>query len=67
MQTKFLVVSSTIPQIFVAGMVLLVAETVVNFFVLVVCQLLFKFVAEIAVLPYAAIKRCKIGVLFACG
>ena len=55
MQINFLVVSSIVPQILVAGLVHLLAETVVNIFGLVVRQLMFQFLVEIAVLPYAAI------------
>ena len=50
---KFLVVSSIVPQILIAGMVHLVDEMVVNLVGLVLCQLLFNFVVDIAVLPYA--------------
>ena len=47
LQIKFLVVSSMVPQIFVVGLVNLVAETVVNVVELVLCQLLFQFVIYI--------------------
>ena len=60
MQRKFLVVSSIVPQILVAYLVHLVYETVANLFGLVVPQLLFQFVVDISVLPYAAII-CKLG------
>ena len=55
MQINFLVVSSIVPQILVAGMVHLLAATVLNLVGLVVCQLLFQFVVDISVLPYDAI------------
>ena len=55
LQMKFLVVSSVVPLIFVAGLVHLVTETVVDVVGLVVCQLLFNFLLEIAVFIYAAI------------
>ena len=49
------VVSSMIPQILVVGMFCLVDEMVVILVGLVVHQLLFQFVFEISVLPYADI------------
>ena len=52
---NFLVESSIVTQILVAVMVHLVAETVVNLIWLVLHQLLFQFVVDIVVLPYAAI------------
>ena len=55
LQMKFLVVSSVVPLIVVAGLVHLVTETVVDVVGLVVCQLLFNFLLEIAVFIYAAI------------
>ena len=52
---KFMIVSSMVPQILVAGMLRLVAEMVVSLVGLVVHQLLFQFVVEIAVMPYSSI------------
>ena len=52
---NFLVVSSVVPLILVEGLVILVAETIINLVELVVCQLLFQFVVDIEVFPYAAI------------
>ena len=52
---KFVVVSSMVPRILVAGMLLLVVEMVRILFGLVVHQLFFQFVVEIAVLLYDAI------------
>ena len=55
MWMTFMVVRSMVTPILLEGLVHLVAETVVNIFELVVHQLLFQFVVEIAVLPYASI------------
>ena len=52
---KFMVVSYIVPQILVAGLVHLLADTVVNLVVLVVRQLLFQFGVDISVLTYASI------------
>ena len=46
---------SIVPLILVESLVILVAETVINLVELVVCQLLFQFVVDIEVFPYAAI------------
>ena len=51
----FLVVSSMVPHILVAGMLRLVVEMVMILFGLVVHQLFFQFVVEIAVLLYDAV------------
>ena len=55
MWMTFMVVRSMVTPILLEGLVHLVAETVVNIFELVVRQLLFQFVVEIAVFPYASI------------
>ena len=55
LRMNFLVVSSVVPLILVEGLVILVAETIINLVELVVCQLLFQFVVDIEVFPYAAI------------
>ena len=51
----FLVVSSMVPQILVAGMLRPVADMVFGLVGLVVHLLLFQFLVEIAALPYATI------------
>ena len=55
LRMKFLVVNYMVPQILVAGLVQLVAETVVNLVELVINQLLFQFLVEVVVLPYSFI------------
>ena len=51
----FLVVNPMVPQILIADLVCLVAETFVNLVDLVVHQLLILFVADIVFFPYTAI------------
>ena len=55
LRITFLVVNYMVPQILVAGLVQLVAETVVNLVELVINQLLFQFLVEVVVLPYSFI------------
>ena len=55
LRMTFLVVSSIVPLILVAGLVRLVAETFLSLVESVVRQLLFHFSFEIAFFPYAAI------------
>ena len=54
-RVTFLIVSSMVPRILVAGMLHLTAETAVNHIELVVNRLLFHFSVEIIVFLYAAI------------
>ena len=52
---KFLIVSSMVPRIFVAGLLLLVYEMVESLVGMVVHQLIFQFVVEISDFIYASI------------
>ena len=55
LRITFLVVNSMVPRILVADLMRLVAETVVNIVELVLHRLIFWFVVDIEVFPYADI------------